>query len=113
MIIMPLFGKRKEEFIDLEDFEEEGLPEASMYVKVAELLKYEDVKEFSQYVYDGNLLIIDVSPLSVDDIELERALNELRRITKDVDGDIAGLDRNHFIITPAGVKIDRRKMRKF
>jgi hypothetical protein len=112
-MISMIFGKKSEEYIDLEDVETEELPEADMYVKVAELLKYEDVKEFAQYVYDGNVLILDVSPVSVDDIELERATNELRRIVKDVNGDIAGLDRHHFIITPAGVKIDRRKMRKF
>lgn len=112
-MIKMIFGKKKEEYIDLEEVEMEGLPEAQMYVKAAELQKYDDVKEFAQYVYEGNLLILDVSPLAVDDIELERATNELRRIVKDIDGDIAGLDRNHFIVTPTGVKIDRRKMRKF
>ncbi|MCD6448225.1 MAG: cell division protein SepF [Thermoplasmata archaeon] len=112
-MIKMIFGKRKEEYIDLEDIGGEELPEAKMYVKVAELQKYDDLKEFAKYVYEGNLLILDVTPLSVDDIELERVTNELKRIAKDINGDIAGLDRNHFIITPTGVKIDRRKLRKF
>jgi len=108
-----IFGKKREEYIDLEDVETEGLEEANMYVKVAELQKYEDLKEFAKYVYEGNILILDVSPISVDDIELERTTNELKKITRDINGDIAGLDRHHFIVTPTGVKIDRRKLRQF
>ncbi len=112
-MIKMIFGKKREEYIDLEDVETEGLEEANMYVKVAELQKYEDLKEFAKYVYEGNILILDVSPISVDDIELERATNELKKITRDINGDIAGLDRHHFIVTPTGVKIDRRKLRQF
>jgi len=112
-MIKMIFGKKREEYIDLEDVEMEGLPEANIYLKVAELQKYEDLKEFAKYVYEGNILILDVSPISVDDIELERATNELKKIVRDINGDIAGLDRNHFIITPTGVKIDRRKLRNF
>jgi len=112
-MIKMIFGKKREEYIDLEDVEAEGLEEANMYVKVAELQKYEDLKEFAKYVYEGNILILDVSPISVDDIELERATNELKKITRDINGDIAGLDRHHFIVTPTGVKIDRRKLRQF
>ena len=92
---------------------EEGQEEAKMYVKVAEVQKFDDIKDFAKYIYEGNLLILDVSPISVDDIELERVTNELKKIVRDINGDIAGLDRNHFIVTPTGVKIDRRKLRKF
>jgi len=81
--------------------------------QVAEVHGYDDLREFSDYIYNGNLLILDVSPISIDDIELERITNELKRIVRDIDGDIAGLDRNHIIVTPSGVKIDRRKLRKF
>ncbi len=114
-MIKMIFGKKKEEYIDLEEYDigitkEE---EAKMYVKVAEIQRYDDLKDFAKYVYEGNLLILDITPVSVDDIELERIMNELKRIVKDINGDIAGLDRNHFIVTPTGVKIDRRKLRKF
>lgn len=109
-----IFGKKKEGYIDLEDYEVGGEEEeAKMYVKVAELQKFDDLKDYAKYVYEGNLLILDVSPISVDDIELERVTNELKKIVRDINGDIAGLDRNHFIITPTGVKIDRKKLRKF
>lgn len=110
-----IFGKKSEGYIDLEEYEvgEEGQEEAKTYVKVAEVQKFDDLKDFAKYIYEGNLLILDVSPISVDDIELERVTNELKKIVRDINGDIAGLDRNHFIVTPTGVKIDRRKLRKF
>ncbi len=109
-----IFGKdRKGEYIDLEEYGGEEKKEAKMFVKVAEIQSYDDVKDFAGYVYEGNLLILDVSPISIDDIELERVINEFKRIVQDIDGDIAGMDRNHIIVTPSGVKIDRRKIRKF
>jgi SepF-like predicted cell division protein (DUF552 family) len=44
-------------------------------------------------------------------MELERSTNELKRVVKDINGDIAGLGRNWLIVTPNGIKIDRRKIR--
>ncbi|MCD6573037.1 MAG: cell division protein SepF [Thermoplasmata archaeon] len=113
-MIKMIFGRdRKEEYIDLEEYGGGEKKEAKMFVKVAEIQSYDDVKDFASYVYEGNLLILDVSPISIDDIELERVINEFKRIIQDIDGDIAGMDRNHIIVTPSGVKIDRRKIRKF
>ncbi|MCD6473722.1 MAG: cell division protein SepF [Thermoplasmata archaeon] len=113
-MIKMIFGKdRKGEYIDLEEYGGVEKKEAKMFVKVAEIQSYDDVKDFANYIYEGNLLILDVSPISIDDIELERVINEFKRITEDIDGDIAGMDRNHIIVTPSGVKIDRRKLRKF
>jgi len=59
----------------------------------------------------SNILLLDLNQISSDDMELERSTNELKRVVQDVDGDIAGLGRNWLIVTPSGVKIDRRKMR--
>jgi len=113
-MIKMIFGKeRKGEYIDLEDYGSFEKQEAKMFVKVAEVQSYDDAKEFANYIYEGNLLILDVTPISIDDIELERIINEFKRITQDINGDIAGLDKNHIIVTPSGVKIDRRKIRKF
>jgi len=114
-MIKMIFGKeRRGEYIDLEEYGGGAeKKEAKMFVKVAEIQSYDDVKELANYIYEGNLLILDVTPISIDDIELERIINELRRITQDIDGDIAGMNKNHIIVTPSGVKIDRRKIRKF
>ncbi len=114
-IIAGIFGKgkrREGDYIDLSEYgskEEEG--EAEMYVKVAELQKYEDAKDFIEHIYNRNILILDLEPLSYDDMELERTTNELKRVVRDIGGDIAGLGRNLIIVTPEKIKIDRRKMR--
>jgi len=92
-MIKMIFGKdRKGEYIDLEEYGGVEKKEAKMFVKVAEIQSYDDVKDFANYIYEGNLLILDVSPISIDDIELERVINEFKRITEDIDGDIAGMD---------------------
>ncbi|KAA0002474.1 MAG: hypothetical protein DRN33_05140 [Thermoplasmata archaeon] len=104
--------RRDGEYIDLAEqvMEAEG-EEAMMHIKVAELQNYEDMREFTDYVYKGDILILDTAPISSDDLELERITNELKRVVSDIGGDIAGLGRNLLIVTPAGIKIDRRKIR--
>ena len=104
--------RRDGEYIDLAEEAAGAAPtEGETQVKVAELQNYDDLKDFSEYVYGGHILLLDLSPLSSDDMELERSTNELKRVVQDIDGDIAGLGRNWLIVTPKGVKIDRRKMR--
>ena len=112
---MGLFGKgrkREGEYIDLSKSSGKAdKEEAEIFIKVAELQKYEDVKDFLGQVYNGNILILDLEPLSYDDMELERTTNELKRVAKDIGGDIAGLGKNLIIVSPQKIKIDRRKIR--
>ncbi|MCD6299400.1 MAG: cell division protein SepF [Thermoplasmata archaeon] len=114
-IIGGIFGKshrRDGEYIDLAEEvggREEG--EAAMHVKVAELQDYEDLKDFTEYVYNGDIIILDTAQISSDDLELERITNELKRVVGDIGGDIAGLGRNLLIVTPSGIRVDRRKLR--
>lgn len=84
---------------------------AKMNVKVAELHRYEDLGELTSQVYDGNILLLDFTPIANDSLTLRRITNELRAVTKDVGGDLAGVSRNLLIITPEGVKIDRAKIK--
>ena len=112
---MTLFGKprsNKEEYLDLSRYKEESLEkEPHMYVKVAEVQKYEDLASLLDSVYNGNLLLLDYSMIKRDETEEEKVVNELKKVVKDVKGDIAGLGGNIMIVTPAGVKIDRKKIR--
>jgi len=82
-----------------------------MHVAVGEIQRYEDIKQLSDYVYGGNVLILDFSPVSDEEVILKRITDELRRIADDIGGDIAGIGNNLMIISPSGVKIDRRKIR--
>lgn len=102
------------DFIDLSDYaapEHDGDGAASTYVRFAEISKIEDLADFSRYVYDGNILILDFKKIAGEEIVLKRITNELRKLAQDVSGDIAGLGDSTIIVTPTGVKVDRRKLR--
>ena len=114
-----IFGEKKtgltEGYVDLEKYVEtktSGTPSsAKMHVAVGEIQRYEDIKEISDYVYSGNVLILDFSPVSDEEVILKRITNDLKKMANDIDGDIAGIGNNLMIISPNGVKVDRRKIR--
>jgi len=121
-LVDKIFGERRGvnikgrtiNYIDLEEYVEK-IPEeektAEMHVKVGEVTKYEDLKEIKDYIYAGNLMLIDFSQLADEEVTLKRITNELKKVAEDVNGDIAGIGSNLMIVTPKGVKIDRRKIR--
>lgn len=105
---------RTTDYIDLEEYAEETElfdQTASMMVRVAEITTYDDLREFANYVYQGNLLLLDFSAIAGDDIVLRRVTSDLKKLVNDINGDIAGMGKTQMIIAPTGVKIDRRKAR--
>jgi len=117
-IASKIFGEKKtgltKGYVDLEKYVETKTSEtssATMHIAVGEIQRYEDIKEISNYVYGGNVLILDFSPISDEEVILKRITNELKKMAKDIDGDIAGIGNNLMIISPSGVKVDRRKIR--
>ncbi len=112
-----IFGEKKsgitEGYVDLEkyvDSTSDKVP-AKMHVAVGEIQRYEDIKEISDYVYGGNIMIVDFTPISDEEVILKRITNDLKKLASDVGGDIAGIGNNLMIISPSDVKIDRRKVR--
>ena len=101
-------------YVDLERYVESSgdrtVP-AKMHVRVGEIQRYEDLKEFTDYVYGGNVLILDFSPIVEEEVILKRITNDLRKLTGEINGDIAGIGNNLMIISPSDVKIERRKLR--
>jgi uncharacterized protein len=113
-----LFGEKKtgltEGYIDLEKYTDENICKqtgAKMHVAVGEIQRYEDIKAISDYVYGGNVLILDFSSIAEEEVMLKRITNELKQMAHDTGGDIAGIGNNLMIISPSGVKVDRRKIR--
>lgn len=98
--------------LDLESFEgAEGDEAASMYVKVATIGDLKDTPKVKDEVYNGNIVIVDVTKLKMDRITYERVLKDLKDVAKDVNGDIVGLgDQRYVVITPMSVKISREKL---
>lgn len=102
----------KGDYLDLGELTSESVSgEASTWVRVAEIHRLEDLKDFSAMLYEGNVLIFDFRAIAGDEILLRRVTNELRRLAQDVNGDVAGIAESLVLVTPAGMKVDRRKLR--
>ena len=118
-VVGKLFGDKKtsdvDGYVDLEKYVEptagESSGDAKMYVRVGEIQRYEDLKEFTDYVYGGNILILDFTPIAEEDVILKRITNDLKELAKEINGDIAGIGNNLMIVSPANVKVERRKLR--
>jgi len=97
--------------LDLSDYEEviENEP-AEMYIRIAELNNLNELPDLKKEVYDGNMLLIDISLLKRDKFNLDRAIKELKQVVEDVHGDIAGVGEEQVIVAPMGVRIDRSKI---
>ncbi len=112
-----IFGEKKtgttEGYIDLEKYmDTTGTAQgARMYVAVGEILRYEDLRKLTDYVYGGNVLVLDFTAIADEEMLLKRVTNELKRITDDIGGDIAGIGQNLMVVSPAGVKVERRKLK--
>jgi SepF-like predicted cell division protein (DUF552 family) len=104
-----------EKYIDLGEMSFEGVEigafPAKMNIKVAELHRYEDLGDLTSYVYKGDILLLDFTPIANDDLTLRRITNELRAVSRDIGGDLAGISKNLLIVTPEGVKVDRTKIK--
>lgn len=93
---------------DDEDFVLSG---AKSTVRVAELFRFEDLHSFAKFAYNGDILILDYTNISTDQVAMRRLTSELKNISTDLKGDVAGVSKNLLMLTPAGVRIDRNKIR--
>ncbi|PNX52929.1 MAG: hypothetical protein BV458_07150 [Thermoplasmata archaeon M9B2D] len=117
-IASKIFGEKKtaitEGYIDLEkyaDAQVESTAGARMHVAIGDIQRYEDLKDLTDFVYGGNVLILDFTAISDQEVLLKRVTNELKRITDDIGGDVAGIGNNLMVVSPNGVKVERRKLR--
>ncbi len=108
-------GAEADHYIDLGEmvFEDDlgSITGARSMIKVAEILKYEDVHNVTTHLYNGNVLILDYTALGSDELALKRLTADLKVVAADINGDVAALGKNFIIATPQGVKIDRTKIK--
>jgi len=101
-----------ESYIDLSEMKfDEDTSDASMLVKVGEIYRYEDLSALTANVYNGNILLLDITSISNDDLTLKRVTGDLRNVARDTGGDVAGVGKNLLMVTPSGIRIDRNKIR--
>jgi SepF-like predicted cell division protein (DUF552 family) len=96
--------------LNLEDYE--GTDDApALFIKIATVSDLKDNPKIKDEIYNGNIVIVDISRLKMDKIMYERVLKDLKEVAKDVNGDIIGLgDQRYVVVAPQGVKISRDKI---
>ncbi len=121
MLRKPILRRHQDEtledgtFLDLgamhfED-EEASLAATKGTVRVAEIFRFEDLHNLTRYAYQGDTLLLDYTSLANDQVAVNRLNAELKNVVRDTGGDVAGVAKNLLALTPAGIKVDRHKLR--
>jgi len=102
-------------FIDLGtmQFDDEGdrLGGSRSTIRMAEILKFDDLHQAAKLAYQGDIVLLDYTSIANDQTAVRRMSIDLKNIAKDTGGDVAGIAKNLLALTPAGIRIDRQKIR--
>jgi uncharacterized protein len=100
-------------FLDLGtmQFDDEGLAGARSTIRMAEIMRLDDLRAATKLSYQGDIVIIDYTSIANDQNSVRRMSVELKNVAKDTNGDVAGIAKNLLALTPAGIRIDRQKIR--
>jgi hypothetical protein len=97
--------------LDLDDFDT-TMPAAGTQVHIAKLGDKQDVIDIKDAVYDGDIVVADITRHTTQDRTMEHISDELKQVADEVGGDIVQKDDDQLIITPAGITISRQKLGK-
>jgi SepF-like predicted cell division protein (DUF552 family) len=95
--------------LDIDDFDA-GASEANTQVHIAEISNKQDVVDIKDAVYDGGLVIADITRHTTSDRTMEHIYDELKQVANEVGGDVVQKDDDQVIITPGGMKVAREKL---
>ncbi|WP_254863946.1 cell division protein SepF [Halovivax gelatinilyticus] len=84
--------------------------EAAMSVQFAEIDGQSATIDIKDAVYDGDIVIADITRLRTKDRTVEHVLDELRQVVHEVGGDIVQKGDDQIIVTPTGISISREKL---
>ena len=104
-------SRNTEDYVELDanEFEMTGT-ELERQVRIARISDKQDVIEIKDAVYDGDVVVADITRHSTQDRTMEHISDELKQVANEVGGDIVQKDDDQLIITPAGVGIARERL---
>lgn len=79
-------------------------------VRIAQLGEKSDVIDIKDAIYDGDIVIADITRHSTSDRTMDHITDELTQVTREVGGDIVQKDDDQLIVTPAGVAVSRERL---
>jgi SepF-like predicted cell division protein (DUF552 family) len=103
--------KAKEyEELDLEQYEDDvARPEVRRHIHIAEIRGQEGVMDIKDLVYDGDIVLADISHINSGK-RLESMMEDFRKVTQEVGGDIVQKGDDQLIITPGSIAVSREKI---
>ncbi|AHB66903.1 hypothetical protein HISP_13115 [Haloarcula hispanica N601] len=104
-------SRNTEDYVELNanEFEMTGT-ELERQVRIARISDKQDVIDIKDAVYDGDVVVADITRHSTQDRTMEHISDELKQVANEVGGDIVQKDDDQLIITPAGVGISRERL---
>ncbi len=112
MVLSKLFGKdfkqmSGEEFIELDTSEVET-PSGKIPIRVDRMDDFSDSERIQKVLRNGSIVLVKIKTLRGKDIsELKRAIDKLRKTCVAINGDIAGIDEDWIVLTPAFAHVAR------
>jgi SepF-like predicted cell division protein (DUF552 family) len=109
---------KKEPGVDLDDFlnnldqvQEESYENADALVKPLELGTEVDAEAVVREVKQGNIVLANIADLNKrNKAKLKELLSRVKAEVKAIDGDMAGISAERVLVTPAKVKIIKKKI---
>jgi SepF-like predicted cell division protein (DUF552 family) len=95
--------------LNADDFDADAV-ETERQVKIARISGSKDVVDIKDAVYEGDIVIADITRHSTQDRTMEHISDELKQVATEVGGDIVQKDDDQLIITPAGVSVSRERL---
>ena len=83
---------------------------ANTRVRIAQLGEKSDVIAIKDAVYDGDIVIADITRHTTSDRTMEHITDELRQVAQEVGGDIVQKDDDQLIVTPSNVAVSRERL---
>ncbi len=99
-----------DEYVEIDADDATRPSAARLSVRLAEIDERRDIVDIKDAVYDGHLVIADITRLRTGDQTIEHILDELRQVVREQDGDIVMNGDDQIIVTPTGVSISREKL---
>ena len=99
-----------EDYVELSAADVQVDETADSLVHIANIGDKSDVIEIKDAVYDGDIVVADITRHSTSDRTMEHITDELKQVAREVGGDIVQKDDDQLIITPADVGISRERL---
>ena len=104
-------SRETDDYVELsaDDFDTATI-ETERQVRIARISGSKDVVDIKDAVYEGDIVIADITRHSTQDRTMEHISDELKQVANEVGGDIVQKDDDQLIITPAGVSVSRERL---